>query len=54
VVAKSDYERLLAPQNLVEFLRDSPLAEAVAAGEFGTEGDPMARPRDLDRAIDLG
>lgn len=51
VVAKSDYERLLAPRNLVEFLRDSPLAEAVAAGEFGQVTELFARQRDLGRSI---
>ena len=55
VVAKEDYERLIAPQNLVDFLRNSPLAEAVAAGEFGElSQDPFARSRDTGRSIDLG
>jgi len=53
VVAREDYERLLAPRNLVDFLRDSPLAEAVAAGELGDAAapDPFARTRDVGRDI---
>lgn len=57
VIAKSDYERLVAPRNLVDFLRASPLAEAVAAGDFGdlsAPDDPFARPRDVGREVDLG
>lgn len=55
VIAKADYERLLAPENLVDFLRGSPLAAAVAAGEFGDVSgpDPFDRPRDMGREIDL-
>lgn len=51
VVAKSDYERLLAPTDLLAFLRESPLAEAVAAGAFRevADEDPFGRPRDLGR-----
>jgi prevent-host-death family protein len=53
VIARSDYERLLAPRNLVDFLRESPLAEAVAAGELGDVAahDPFARPRDMGRDV---
>lgn len=54
VIARDDYERLLAPRNLVDFLRDSPLAEAVAAGDFGHVEDPFARTRDMGRRIDVG
>ncbi len=55
VIAKADYERLVAPQNLVDFLRSSPLAEAVAAGAFGDAPvlDPFDRPRDIGREIAL-
>lgn len=54
VVARGDYERLLAPRNLVEFLRESPLAAAVAEGAFGDPGaDPFARERDPGRDVDL-
>lgn len=53
VVARGDYERLVAPRNLVDFLRDSPLAQAVAAGEFERSGDPFARARDLGRDLQL-
>lgn len=55
VIAKADYERLVAPENLVDFLRESPLAEAVAAGVFGeaVDADPFARPRELGREVKL-
>ena len=65
VLAKGDYERLVAPQNFVDFLRNSPMAEAVAAGDFGDPSvhdpsahdpfahDPFARPRDMGRSIEL-
>lgn len=43
VMSAEDYERLLAPQDLVEFLRESPLAEALARGDL-----------DLDRSRDPG
>ena len=52
VVARRDYERLLAPRNLVDFLRDSPLAAAVAAGELGDpDADPFGRERDVGREV---
>lgn len=55
VIAKDDYEKLLAPQNLVDFMRASPLAEAIAAGELGDPAtfDPFARVRDFGRDIKL-
>lgn len=54
VIARTDYERLIAPRNLVDFLCGSPLAEAVAAGEFGNAGvDPFSRPSDPGRDVDL-
>ena len=51
VVARSDYERLLAPANLVDFMQASPLAQAVANGELGAAADPFERQRDLGRDI---
>ncbi|MEP6620014.1 MAG: type II toxin-antitoxin system Phd/YefM family antitoxin [bacterium] len=54
VLSRDDYERLVAPADLVDFLSKSPLAEAFAAGEFGGEGDPFARRRDLGRDVELG
>ena len=48
VVSADDYARLVAPQDLVSFLRDSPLAEAVRKGELKLERD-----RDLGRDIDF-
>lgn len=56
VIARSDYERLLAPRPLTEYLAASPLAKAVAEGAFGHEEgrDLFPRDRDLGRDIDLG
>ena len=48
VVSAADYERLAAPLPLLDFLRESPLAEAIAAGEFQVE-----RPRDEGRDVEL-
>ncbi|MBI2797418.1 MAG: type II toxin-antitoxin system Phd/YefM family antitoxin [Gemmatimonadetes bacterium] len=49
VIAREDYERLLAPQGLVEFMRGSPLAAAMAAGEL----DASAFVRDPDFGRDV-
>ena len=43
VVSAEDYERLAAPANLAEFMRQSPLAEAFSRGEL-----------DLERSSDTG
>jgi prevent-host-death family protein len=43
VISADDYERLIAPGDLVDFLRQSPLAEAFSSGDL-----------DLDRPHDLG
>jgi prevent-host-death family protein len=48
VVSAKDYERLTAPANLVEFMRQSPLAEVLADGELDLE-----RPRDFGRDVTL-
>lgn len=48
VLGVEEYRRLTAPRDLLEFLRDSPFADAVAEGELDLE-----RPRDLDRDVDL-
>lgn len=48
VVSAEDYERLVTPEDLVEFLRRSPLAGALAAGELDLE-----RTRDLGREVPL-
>ncbi|HEX7242143.1 MAG TPA: type II toxin-antitoxin system prevent-host-death family antitoxin [Longimicrobiaceae bacterium] len=45
VLSADDYERLVTPLGLVEFLRDSPLAEALAADEIEID-----RSRELDEA----
>jgi prevent-host-death family protein len=56
VLARSDYERLIAPVNLADFLKNSPLAQAIASGDFDRPSlrAPFARPRDTARDIDLG
>ena len=51
VLAKEDYERLIAPESIVDFLRNSPAAAAVAAGDLPE--DAFERSRDLARDIDL-
>lgn len=43
VISAEEYERLTAPGDLVEFLRQSPLADALSSGEL-----------DLDRSPDPG
>jgi prevent-host-death family protein len=48
VISAEDYEKLIAPQDLVAFLKSSPLAEAMAEGDVDLE-----RPRELARDIDL-
>lgn len=34
VMSAEDYEQLVAPQDLIEFMQSSPLAEVIASGEF--------------------
>lgn len=51
VVAKDDYERLVAPDGMLEFLRNSPAAAAVAAGELPERA--FERRRDLPRSVDV-
>ncbi len=46
VIAREDYERLIAPTNLADALRASPVSEAIAAGELGSD-DPFARAREF-------
>ena len=49
VVAFAEFRRLAAPkQSLIDFLRQSPLAAALAEGEFD-----LRRSRDEGRRIDL-
>jgi prevent-host-death family protein len=49
VLAKEDYERLVAPGSMIDFLRKSPAARAVAAGELPE--DAFERRRDLPRDV---
>ena len=51
VLAREDYERLVAPESVLDFLRNSPAAAAVAAGELPE--DAFERRRDLLRDVDL-
>lgn len=48
VVGVEAYRRLAAPRNLLDFLGDSPFAEAVAEGELDLE-----RPEDFGRDVPL-
>ena len=48
VLSAADYERLTGSRNLLDFLRESPFADAVKRGELDLE-----RARDLDRDIPL-
>jgi prevent-host-death family protein len=51
ILAKEDYEQLVAPGDLAEFLRKSPAAAAVATGELAE--DAFERRRDFVRDVDL-
>ena len=51
VLAKADYERLVAPDSMLDFLRNSPATAAIAAGEL--REDTFERRRDLPRDVDL-
>jgi prevent-host-death family protein len=55
VIARSDYERLLAPRPLTQYLAASPLARAVAEGlfEYAATDDPFPRDPDAGHDIDL-
>jgi prevent-host-death family protein len=48
VLSVEDYERLTGSRNLLEFLRESPFADAVSRGELDLE-----RLRDLGRDVAL-
>ena len=55
VVARDDYERLIAPTDLAAFLAESPLARAWSEGEIGVGGkNPFTRERDVGRDVNLG
>jgi prevent-host-death family protein len=51
VLAKDDYERLIAPQSLVEFMQNSPLAAAIAEGELSA--DVFEREPDFGRDVEF-
>jgi antitoxin Phd len=46
VLSATDYERFAAPRPLLTFLQESPLADAIAAGDF-----EMERPADEGRDV---
>lgn len=46
ILSVEDYERLVAPRDLVDFLRRSPFGEAIAAGDLDLD-----RPRDPGRDL---
>jgi antitoxin Phd len=48
VISADEYARLAAPQDLIDFMQASPLAKAIAAGEFEFE-----RSQDLGRDIEF-
>jgi prevent-host-death family protein len=50
VISADEYDRLAQPQDLIEFMQASPLAKAIAAGEFELEID---RSEDSSREIDF-
>ena len=54
VSARADYECLLVPRPLTEYLAASPLAKAVAEGAFRYDrGELFPRDRDTGRDVDL-
>jgi prevent-host-death family protein len=48
IVGAAEYEALVAPENLVDFLRASPLAKSMASGALTVE-----RSRELPRDVPL-
>jgi prevent-host-death family protein len=53
VIARDEYDRLLAVPPLHEFLATSPLADAVAAGDFGDPDHAEFFPRDSTTPRDV-
>lgn len=51
VIAKEDYEKLVAPRSIVDFLRHSPAAEAIATGELPE--DVFDRRQDFPRVVNF-
>ena len=49
ILATEDYERLTAPPNLFDFLRNSPITEAIATGELPE--DAFDRRPELSRGM---
>lgn len=51
VLAREDYERLVAPTSMLDFLRESPAARAMADGELPENA--FDRRPDFPRPVDL-
>jgi len=51
VIAREDYDQFVGPDNLADYLRNSPLAEAVRAGEIPENA--FDRRREFARDIEL-
>ena len=51
ILAKEDYERLVCPQSLLDFLKGSPITRAIANGELPENA--FERRPDLPRNIEL-
>ena len=51
VVAKADYEKLLAPEGLVSFMRSSPLADAAEKGELSDRAFGSRHEAGLDARL---
>jgi len=51
VLAKEDYERLVAPTSMLDFLRESPVTRAIADGELPENA--FDRRPDFPRPVDL-
>ena len=49
VLSEDDYDRLVPPRDMIDFLQSSPLAEAIAAGEL----ELPERRADFGRDIEL-
>ena len=50
VISAAEYDRLTQPQDLIDFMQASPIAKAIAAGEFEFE---LERSQELPRDIDF-
>jgi antitoxin Phd len=51
IIARDDYERLVAPESLLKFLRESPITQAIADGALAE--DAFDRRPDFPRHVEL-